>query len=939
MAKTINTILNLTDKFTPKLTTAKKEALIFRQQLKNCNLAASKIDSGLAKAAKTAVAMGAAGAASIAAFGVTCTKAYNEQLEAETKLNTVMKQRMKATTAEIDSVKKLASSQQRLGVVGDEVQLAGAQQLSTFLNTSSALKMLLPAMNNLAVQQNGVNVTSENMVSLGNMMGKVMQGQTSALKRVGITFTEAQEQALKYGDEQQRAATLAQVITDNVGEMNAALAANPEGKLKQITNDFGDMQEVLGAKVQPYLMEFFDYIHEALPEAQEHLGNFLDRTLPKAADMAKKGLERLKPIVKFTVEHFSELTRVGIGLVTGLKAFSILTRATTYYKKFEGTLKGVTTAQKLATVAQTAFSASLLASPITWIAVGIGSITAAYLAFKKHLEKKDIEKHFGDITLSAKECSNIVKGVFGSEAIDKVDEASNAYDEFSDSLKAAGDSAAKLNKLNFKIEFGGKVEGEDYLSAVDQYVKDIQAAAQDKQYSLRLNMSLLFAGTEGGSGLSDKLNGYMTEFTAEGTKLGNALSTAAQEYVESNFNPDFKGPLEKAYKDMQAYQEKLSIAQSEAKLETLKLDFASGDLSKESFEQLIEATNEEISKMQEVYTQARVDAITAAKMQFSEGSEELTNAVEEADTAFRQHMSELTGKGLQFETGAIMEAYKPEFQSAFDQFGQDIDFTGFYDSIATELANGGSVNWDDINQRLFDDYSVSAEEAIAKASRKNIGKLFELIKPTSDDLSKITEGMEAIPETAANALIAADVVGAAAGKTRTFKAKGFIDILKTLEGSDKAGLTAGANSVAGEYSRGLVTPENLKAAENAAKKFKDKIKDTLSEAMTITIPVTVTATPTVDGGRPTAEKTDSNAVGTAYFGGGWTRVNENGGEIMDLPTGTRIIPADKSEKMVKQNPSVNVTVQVQGNIFGLENAADLLGNIICGKVVEAINAV
>ena len=135
-------------------------------------------------------------------FGQACIDAYNVQVEAEQKLETIMKQRFNATDQSIQSVKDYASAIQNVGVVGDEVQLSGAQQLATFLQTDEALKTLMPAMANLAVQQNGVNVTSENMVSIGNMVGKVMQGQTSALTRVGITFTEAQEAALKYGTEQ-----------------------------------------------------------------------------------------------------------------------------------------------------------------------------------------------------------------------------------------------------------------------------------------------------------------------------------------------------------------------------------------------------------------------------------------------------------------------------------------------------------------------------------------------------------------------------------------------------------------------------------------------------------------------------------------------------------------------------------------------------------------
>ena len=186
----------------------------------------------------------------------TLTEAYAIQEEAELKLTTIMRQRMAATDDEVESIKRLASEQQKIGVVGDEVQLAGAQQVATFLKSKESIEALLPAMNNLAVQQNGLNVTSDDMVSIGNMVGKVMQGQTGALRRVGISFTEAQEKSMKYGNELDRAKALAQVITDNVGNMNAVLAKTDAGKTKQMANAFGDVQEELGkvfAKYEPIM--------------------------------------------------------------------------------------------------------------------------------------------------------------------------------------------------------------------------------------------------------------------------------------------------------------------------------------------------------------------------------------------------------------------------------------------------------------------------------------------------------------------------------------------------------------------------------------------------------------------------------------------------------------------------------------------------------------
>lgn len=207
-------------------------------------------------------------------------EAANIQIGAETKLQVVMQQRMNANSDMIDSIKQLTSEQQKLGVVGDEVQLSGAQQLSTFLNSNKALQTLIPAMNNLAVQQNGVNVSSSNMVSIGNMMGKVMQGQTSALTRVGITFTKTEEKMLKYGNEEQRAATLAKVIKNNVGEMNKAFAQTPEGKMKQIDNEMGDLSETLGNSVMPYFISLKEALLKAIAPAIQWVADNMDWLAP-----------------------------------------------------------------------------------------------------------------------------------------------------------------------------------------------------------------------------------------------------------------------------------------------------------------------------------------------------------------------------------------------------------------------------------------------------------------------------------------------------------------------------------------------------------------------------------------------------------------------------------------------------------------------------------
>lgn len=179
------------------------------------------------------------------------TDAYAVQSAAEARLEQVMRNTMDASEAEIQSIKELTAAQQKLGIVGDEVQLSGAQELATYLSKKESLEAIIPVMNDMIAQQYGYNASAESAVTIATMMGKVLDGQTGALSRYGYTFTEAQEQILKFGTEEERAATLAEVVEQSVGGMNEALAATPYGKIVQANNAFGDLKETLGMIVTP----------------------------------------------------------------------------------------------------------------------------------------------------------------------------------------------------------------------------------------------------------------------------------------------------------------------------------------------------------------------------------------------------------------------------------------------------------------------------------------------------------------------------------------------------------------------------------------------------------------------------------------------------------------------------------------------------------------
>lgn len=84
-----------------------------------------------------------------------------------------------------------------------------------------------------------------------------------------------------------------------------------------------------------------------------------------------------------------------------------------------------------------------------------------------------------------------------------------------------------------------------------------------------------------------------------------------------------------------------------------------------------------------------------------------------------------------------------------------------------------------------------------------------------------------------------------------------------------------------------------------------------------------------------ADHLNGNAMGTPYWRGGYTRVNERGGEIMNLPSGTQIIPHDVSVKAAGGR-SVTVNVTIQGNVIGNREYTEQVGAYVGRKVLAAL---
>lgn len=204
------------------------------------------------KTVSTAAAV--AGGAMSALLAITvkdgaAAESANKQLEhAVLNVTGATEEQLKATMA-------LADELERTGVLAATNIKVGQAQLSTFGLTNREVQGLSKSMADYAVSQFGVNASQEQMTQSANVFAKVLQGQFGVLEKSGIRFTEAQKQAILFGDEMERLTAINEGMAQNLKFTNDVALQTFEGQLAKLKVQVGNVSEEIGLALIPALVD------------------------------------------------------------------------------------------------------------------------------------------------------------------------------------------------------------------------------------------------------------------------------------------------------------------------------------------------------------------------------------------------------------------------------------------------------------------------------------------------------------------------------------------------------------------------------------------------------------------------------------------------------------------------------------------------------------
>jgi len=247
------------------------------------------------------------------AFTKKSVDAFNESEKALAKLNQSAKNQNWVEGA-VDDLKAYNSELQNLGIIEDDIYAAGQAQLGTFGLSAEAVKTLTPAMGDLIAATSGYEATADSATQMANLMGKVMTGNVGALTRYGVTLDENQKKLLQNGDEMQKAAVLSEVLAQNYGDFNKALAETPQGQVKQLSNSFGDLKESFGAFIagKGDLSDFFNQLTKVINQAIGLITTLAPDIINGIVQLVKEVSKQLPSIIEqilpVLIEALNQLT-------------------------------------------------------------------------------------------------------------------------------------------------------------------------------------------------------------------------------------------------------------------------------------------------------------------------------------------------------------------------------------------------------------------------------------------------------------------------------------------------------------------------------------------------------------------------------------------------------------------------------------------------------
>lgn len=269
------------------------------------------LSGALGGLAKVGIAGAVAGMGSLIAVGISSIKAFDDQDKAIKQLEAVLKSTGNAAGLTKEELLDMASSFQKTTTFADETVTAMQNVLLTFTNVKGPVfKDANQAILDMSAAL-GTDLQSA-AIQVGKALNDPIQG-ISALSRVGVSFTEQQKEQIATLVESGKTMEAQKIIIAELArEFGGSAAAATEtfsGKMLQLQNNIGELQESIGSALVTAIMPFITQLSDwaAKPETQEKI----QEIVAGIANLATQMTPVVQQLIPALIKGFEIAAQIG----------------------------------------------------------------------------------------------------------------------------------------------------------------------------------------------------------------------------------------------------------------------------------------------------------------------------------------------------------------------------------------------------------------------------------------------------------------------------------------------------------------------------------------------------------------------------------------------------------------------------------------------------
>ena len=437
------------------------------------------------------------------------------------------------------------------------------------------------------------------------------------------------------------------------------------GHTQTMQSAFEDLQISFSDAFDEEYMDVLDGLSGVFNELSENISDFAEENEIAIHNFAEGVIDGIGSVLDTVGDGIEFFVKNSDYIAAGLKGIGTTIVAYKVVSGLTGVAKGLMNLNPATLGIGGAFA----------VVGGIVAIGNAIKATKERAANANLERHFGNISLSLEQIDDAARGIIGKKNLAQVENLLSSVGETEEKLEDMAGNLRDIGKIEWKLDAGLKLTKDDkeaYQAKIKEYVKNAQSVIDNQGYTVSIATNFLFGKN---SKLGKENDAFYAGLDKRMTRLTKKLNKRLAEAVKNGVDIDTDKAIQKLLGKIDHITEAVTNAENEAKLQSLELKYSGAELDSKTFKQM----SKDIAKYEKEIAEGAQTAFETeaansnAKFNMGKITEaERDSQIASARQAYYKKTAAGYKKGMKFVTNTIYEAY-PMLKHASEMVNAEMD--------------------------------------------------------------------------------------------------------------------------------------------------------------------------------------------------------------------------------------------------------------------------